>query len=102
VSTWRDVALSVLQAPGVLDRLQIPFAAGPMADRYFVNEKPIHSDGRSMRDSGRLDVGGRTLYIELNYSTISLIQILGRVLRAVGVEPDACILLKKPEETAQD
>jgi predicted type IV restriction endonuclease len=103
VSTWRDVVMSVLQAPGVLDRLQIPFPVSAMSKRYFVNYEPVHASGNRMIAVREFEVGGHTVYVAFEYyAARELLQILGSLLRATGVEPDVWVLLEKGGGTAQD
>jgi len=97
-STWRDVAVFVVEhsPASALDRL--PFAAGPSAKRYFLNLEPKHRDGRQMRQPRVISWAGARVYAELaDYSAKELVALLGRWLRSIGADPEAVEVEIQPE-----
>ena len=102
VTTWCQVAEIVLRSPGVLDRLQLPFRAGPRSERYFLSYEARHPDGKEMRAPHELDHNGRRVYVEMHYSAKNLLAILASVLRAAGADPASVSIWLAASNTQQD
>lgn len=101
VKTWNDVTMFVLGNSGVLDRIGLPFRAGDRAGRYFINEQPVHSDGKQMTEPRELNWNGRTLYVETHYSAWSFMQILKSVFEKGGIDLNSVqvlVQLKEPRK----
>lgn len=85
-STWRDVAVFVVEHSPASALGLLPFAAGPRAKRYFLNLEPKHSDGGQMRAPRLISWAGAQVYAELHYSAGNLLLILSHWLRSLGID----------------
>lgn len=85
-SSWRDVVTFIVEHSPASALGLLPFAAGPRANRYFLNLEPKHANGQRMRAPRLISWAGAQVYAELHYSAERLLSITSCWLHNLGID----------------
>ncbi len=89
VKTWVDA--SVVVVAHIMRSARppsLPFVAGDVGHRYFLNREPKHPDPGTIHKFESVIVNGQTVYMDKNRSAYSLVAQLTALCRASGLSPD--------------
>lgn len=92
VRSWRGVATAVVTyVVRVSPNLRLPVQT-TRGRTYFLHDRPMHRDGRPMRQSCPISAGDRNVFMEAHQSAKSMCESLRELLASSGVRPDQVMI----------
>lgn len=89
VKTWVEASILVVHIMRSSRPPLLPFPAGDVRHRYFLNSEPKHPDAGVVHKFAPVAVNGQTVYMDKNRSASNLVAQLSALCEASGISPDS-------------